>query len=149
MRNAITSVRWDRAGERMGGQRDRAQRFVYAVQVNENMPKGKRLTEDGMLMCPLTGQPFNILNGEVDKLIPEDGYTIGNVILVSKQGNQGRGKRQQHYGDIPGAARYIRDATIAASRVSVLAPTQAFTVAKAMGWGDYDRAVMAGPYGIA
>jgi hypothetical protein len=70
--------------------------------------------------CPLTGHAFDVREGEVDKANESAGYVPGNVVMVSRQGNQERGKMQQHYGDMAGAARYAADVAKAGAMATVL-----------------------------
>jgi hypothetical protein len=71
-------------------------------------------------ICPLTGLVFDVREGEVDKAIESAGYVAGNVVMASRGGNQERGKMQQHYGDMAGAARYAADVARASATVAVL-----------------------------
>ena len=143
--HTVDSVRWDRATM---GSADRAQRGVYAVAVTE-MLTGERMSADGMLTCPLTGERFNVAYGEVDKADPIKGYVPGNIAMVSKRGNQGRSALQQWHGDMAGAARYIADVYRASLSVSVPRKRDALPVWEAMGRKGFEKAVIAGPYGIA
>lgn len=143
-----TDVRWDRAGARCAGKADRAQRGVYAALVNEQLT-GQKITSDGMLICPLTGEPFHISNGEVDKITPSLGYVPGNVCMVSKVGNQGRSVLQQHGNDLPGLLRYKDAVTIASCRVPLPRKVDASKAWEAMGRSAHHVAVLAGPYGKA
>lgn len=141
-----TVYRWDRATM---GKADRAQRGVYAIAVNVAFT-GVPMADDGTLICPLTGKPFNVGDcGEVDKVNPELGYVPGNIIMVSKAGNQGRSTLQQHYSDLPGLARYVRDVARASAGIAVQRKCDAVPMWLAMGRGGFEPAVLAGPYGTA
>lgn len=138
------TVRWDRSTM---GKADRAQRGVYAIAVNVALT-GEPMT-DGMLTCPITGERFDVVTGEVDKANPELGYVPGNIVMVSKRGNQGRSALQQWHGDMAGVARYVRDVAAASAGVAVQRKRDAVPMWEAIGRSGYERAVQAGPYGIA
>ena len=148
MTNKMASIRWERTGPSAMGSADRAQRGVYAIMVNEALT-GQRMTEDGMLMCPLTGKMFHVTNGEVDKANPALGYIPTNVCMVSKAGNQGRSALQQWHGDMKGAERYIFDVMRASHNVIVPLKKNAVVMWESCGRKGYEREVIAGPYGMA
>ena len=100
------------------GSADRAQRDAYALDVLAAM--GLWDGRSYSAICPLTGLPFDVREGEVDKANEAAGYVPGNVVMVSRGGNQERGKLQQHYGDMAGVARYAADVARAGATVPVL-----------------------------
>ncbi len=141
---ATDATRWEREQR---GSADRHQLQAYAVAVTVALT-GKPMTDD-MLTCPLTGETFHVMYGEVDKANPALGYVPGNVAMVSKRGNQGRSTLQQHHGDMPGAARYVGDVQAASVGIPVLRKTDATPLVKSWGRGGFESAVMGGAYGIA
>lgn len=143
----IGTTRWERAQR---GAADRAQLYVYAVQVNERMTGVPSWSERGStwLLCPLTGDPFDIEYGEVDKADPAIGYAPGNVVMVSKRGNQGRSTLQQHHGDMAGALRYIADVALASTRVTIARKVDAVGTVKAWGRKSHHELVINGKYGV-
>lgn len=100
------------------GSADRAQRDAYALDVLFHM--GLWDGQSYSATCPLTGHTFDVREGEVDKANEAAGYVPGNVVMVSRQGNQERGKLQQHYGDMAQADRYAADVARAGMRATVL-----------------------------
>jgi hypothetical protein len=173
MTNTETATRWNRCTAACGcadvnvkdngcrckggcerGSADRYQMRAYAIAINEAMT-GFTMTADGMLVCPITRKAFHVSHGEVDKANPHAGYVAGNVVLVSRQGNQERGKLQQHYGDMAGAARYIVDVAIASADVTVTRKRDLTgdvrDALRSVAGGDAPSAtfhnVLAGPYG--
>lgn len=138
------TVRWDRSTM---GSADRAQRGIYAIAVTVALT-GQPMV-DGMLTCPITGERFAVAYGEVDKADPARGYVPGNIAMVSKRGNQGRSTLQQHYSDMPGVARYVRDVAAASAGVAIQRKRDAVPMWEAMGRKGYELAVLAGPYGQA
>lgn len=100
------------------GSADRAQRDAYALNVLHAMGMWDGTSWDAT--CPLTGLTFDVREGEVDKANEAAGYVPGNVVMVSRGGNQERGKLQQHYGDMAGVARYAADVARAGALVPVL-----------------------------
>lgn len=136
-------IRWDRATM---GSADRAQRGIYAIAVTAALTGP---VQDGTLICPITGERFAIAYGEVDKADPSLGYVPGNIAMVSKRGNQGRSTLQQHYSDLPGVARYVRDVATASAGVAVQRKRDAVPMWEAMGRKGYEIACLAGPYGQA
>jgi len=100
---------------------------------------------------PLTGRTFDVREGEVDKANESAGYVPGNVVMVSRQGNQERGKLQQHYGDMAGHARYAADVARAGATVPVLRKRDIVKPAKRKGGAAPAmdmRNVRFGPYGL-
>lgn len=135
--------------------RTNAQMRAYAVAVNEAMT-GLPMTETGYILCPLTEKVVHISLCEVDKANPHEGYVMGNVVMVSKQGNQERGKLQKYYGDMAGADRYAHDVAIASEGIDILPVSAAFndraryaanTSAK-VECDPHMANVLNGPYGI-
>ena len=110
----MTLTRWNR-GER--GSADRKQMRRYAADVLFAMGLWDGYSDSAT--CPLTGKPFHLGNGEVDRVNPDTGYVPGNVVLVSRAGNQERAKLQQHYSDLPAVSRYAADVA-RASMVTVV-----------------------------
>ncbi len=132
------------------GSADRRQRDAYALSVLHSMGLWDGVSDEAT--CPLTGQAFDIHTGEVDKANEAAGYVPGNVVMVSRRGNQERGKLQQHYGDMAGVARYVADVFAASQSVHVMRKCDLTPFAKG---GNADaptkdmRNVRFGPYGRA
>lgn len=135
--------------------RTNAQMRAYAVSVNEALT-GMPISDDGYILCPLTNERVHISLCEVDKADPHMGYVMGNVVMVSKVGNQERGKLQKYYGDMNGAERYIANVLAASEGIDILPVSFAFTNrhalmanAKAVVHCDPHMAnVINGPYGV-
>lgn len=81
---------------------------------------------------------------------------MGNVCMVSKVGNQERGKMQKYYGDLAGAERYINNVLNASIGIDILPVSYAFThrnayIANAKAIVECDKNmknVIDGPYGV-
>lgn len=131
------------------GSADRAQRDAYALSVLHAMGLWDGVSM--MATCPLTGHAFDVREGEVDKANEAAGYVPGNVVMVSRQGNQERGKLQQHYGDMAGVARYAADVAKAGATVPVLRKCHVVKPVKRAGGAAPAkdmRNVRFGPYGV-
>jgi hypothetical protein len=100
------------------GAADRQQRDAYALDVLFHMGLWDGVSTSAT--CPLTGKAFDLAVGQVDKANETAGYVPGNIVMTSLQGNQERGKMQQHYGDMAGAARYAADVARAGQAALVL-----------------------------
>lgn len=135
-----------------------AARRRYALKVTENLT-GPR-DGNGYLVCPLTGNLFHVTTGEVDRCVPALGYIPGNIVLVSRAGNQERGKLQQHFADLLGASRYAEDVVEASDYIDIPSGTVAKNTRHEIAF-DIERAkredvpseimlnVLRGEYGIA
>lgn len=137
--------------------RSDAARRVYALAVTVSMTGANN---NGYVVCPITGNEFHVTTGEVDRAVPALGYVPGNIVLVSRAGNQERAKLQQHYSDMPGAERYRDDVADASVYVTVPGGSDAKRALPAI---KFDRAradrddnpspimlnVLRGPYGEA
>lgn len=132
------------------GSADRRQRDAYALSVLYGMGLWDGISE--VATCPLTGHTFDVATGEVDKANEASGYVPGNVVMVSRQGNQERGKLQQHYGDMAGVARYAADVARAGATAHVMRKCDLAPFSKRQG-GEAPasdmRNVRFGPYGVA
>lgn len=132
------------------GSADRRQRDQYALSVLFGMGLWDGVSDEAI--CPLTGHAFDIHTGEVDKANEAAGYVPGNVVMVSRQGNQERGKLQQHYGDMAGVARYVADVFAASQGAHIMRKCDLPQFAKSQG-GEAPakdmRNVRFGPYGRA
>lgn len=130
------------------GSADRSQLRRYAADVLVAMGMWDGFSTSAI--CPLTGMDFDIRNGEVDKANPAIGYVPGNVVLVSRAGNQERAKLQQHYSDLPQLARYVGDVASAGIRTVVLRKRDVMPIPSG-GYGMDPARDMAhvrfGPYG--
>ena len=93
------------------GSADRLQLLHYALEVTLSMMGG--------MTCPLTGQPFDITDSEVDRVDASKGYEPGNVVLVSLIGNSGRGTLQGNGQDISAIKQYRDDVRRASASVNV------------------------------
>ena len=135
--------------------RTNAQMRAYAVSVNESLT-GIAMSDDGFILCPLTNKMVHISLCEVDKANPHMGYIMTNVIMVSKVGNQERGKMQKYYGDINGSERYIDDVINASNGIDILPVSFAFNnraryAANTKAIVECDphmKNVIEGPYGV-
>lgn len=127
----------------------------YATMVNVSLT-GVAMTDDGFILCPLTNTMVHISLCEVDKANPSLGYQMGNVCMVSKVGNQERGKMQKYYGDLAGAERYINNVLNASIGIDILPVSYAFThrnayLANTKAIVECDKNmknVIDGPYGV-
>jgi hypothetical protein len=102
--------------------------------------------------CPLTGLPFALKDGQVDRVDPAAGYVVGNVVLVSARGNGQRSNLQQAGTDIPMVEAYGEDVRAASAMVAV--PTHDTFVPASIGRAQVESGattfdVEHGPYGIA
>jgi hypothetical protein len=133
--NGQITVRWDRD---VRGSADRAIMRIFAYRVTMALTGGT---------CPLTGKAFDPSQGEVDRADATKGYAPGNVVLTSKEGNQGRSALQSVNTDIADIVRYQADVLNASLTVTI--PTGAEASAELTAWGksDYRAAVENGPYG--
>lgn len=91
--------------------------IAYAISVN--LATMGPVDSKGLMLCPLTGKRFHFLDSEVDKVIPELGYDLGNVILVSLIGNRERGQLQRKGNDIPQIDKYISRVKRASVKVTL------------------------------
>jgi hypothetical protein len=154
--NSVECACWNTCyGKCERDRRTNAQMRAYAVSVNVALT-GVPITDDGYILCPLTNTMVHVSLCEVDKANPHEGYVMGNVVMVSKQGNQERGKLQKYYGDMAGSERYIVDVMNASIGIDILPVSFAFTNrafllanTKAIVVCDKNMAnVINGPYGV-
>lgn len=130
---------------------------AYAIEVTQALT-GPMV--DGMLICPLTGNPFSITDGQVDKSDPREGYRPGYIVMVSIIGNYERSNLQKAYRDLPYATEYMADVAMASdAAIEILAPSVAYAnkeayagreIAKGENTGAdiHSRNVLNGPYGM-
>lgn len=105
------------------GSKDKAQRRMFALAV---LAAVTGEPESRFMTCPLTGDIFDTdTDAEVDRPVPAIGYVPGNVILVSRIGNQKRAGLQSRGDDIAHAVEYAADVLRVSLDVPVTKPADA------------------------
>lgn len=132
---------WNR-GER--GSADRVQMRDYAVSVAQAMGMVRNGDDLECLHC---GLPFSIpALGDVDRVIPANGYVPGNVVMVCRMCNETRGFMQQGGADLSGINRLAADVLHASANVHV--PTKADAKARRSTWRGVVRQRVGGTHWV-
>lgn len=115
-----TPAMWSKAHPAWG-QRRRVQRNHYAYLVAMAMTASAIKVAD--IVCPACLSPMDLDTAEVDRAIPANDYTPGNVVTICHGCNHGRGILQSVGEDWTYVDMYVADIQRASRNIAI--PTEA------------------------